>query len=402
MATSKFTLSPFCQAVSSTSATTKAAQDAAKKAAAQNATLKKQLAAEKARLAKLEKVNKSTKATLEKYKAKEAADKAEADAALIAAARSDEKAPTTDIPKPEDMGVKDPTDFQWNLPPHSWSLPVRPIELELNSDGKSGFLGGQNRKTPESFHGLRRGRVWSWDSPEEVTKYDQEIGKGKTAAEGVSKAGKADTNNSKILSPNYKYGFQFLWNPAEVTSSVARNMDVTPSAADKLRVVSGVFPGQETVSFNVLLDRTNDFACARGLQKTGVSSELKDLEIFYKNSYYPTTNTKVTFEEKMDALLKYGTMADLEYLFKSINGSGLGDGEWASLLGKKTANLGYLQPTLMGVTLGPDRTTSLSYVGWITSISMSHSSFTEEMIPLRTTVSFSIECFAGSGIGAGA
>jgi hypothetical protein len=95
-------------------------------------------------------------------------------------------------------------------------------------------------------------------------------------------------------------------------------------------------------------------------------------------------------------------MADLEYLFKGINGSGLGDGEWASLLGKKTANLGYLQPTLMGVTLGPDRTTSLSYVGWITSISMSHSSFTEEMIPLRTTVSFTVECFAGSGIGGGA
>jgi hypothetical protein len=397
MATSKYTLSPFCGAVSATSATTKAAQDAAAKAAAQNKKLKEQLAAEKARLAKLTRVNKSTNATLAKYKAKEAADKAAVDAELVNAARSDEKEPTTNIPKPEDTGTNDPTDYQWNLPPHSWSLPLRPIQLE-----GEGFLGGQYRKTPESFHGLRRGRVWSWDSPEEVTKYNQEFGKDSKGSTAVEKAGKADTNNSKVLTPSYKYGFQFMWNPAEVTSTVNRNMDVTPSSADKLRVVSGVFPGQESVSFNVMLDRTNDFACARGLQKTGALSELKVLEEYYKNSYYPTTNTKTTFEEKMDALLKYGTMADLEYLFKGINGSGLGDGEWASLLGKKTANLGYLQPTLMGVTLGPDRTTSLSYVGWITSISMSHSSFTEEMIPLRTTVSFTVECFAGSGIGGGA
>ena len=396
MATSKYTLSPFCQAVSSTSATTKAAQDAAAKAAAQNAKLKKELAASKARLAKLEKVNKSTSSTLAKYKAKEAADKAAVDADLAGSARSDEKPPTPDIPKPEDIGVKDPIDFQWNLPPHSWSLPVRPIELEGN-----GFLGGQYRKTPESFHGLRRGRVWSWDSPEAVTKYDQEIGKNQSASDSIKKAGTADTNNSKVLTPNYKYGFQFMWNPASVTSSVARNMDVTPSSADKLRVVSGVFPGQESVSFNIMLDRTNDFACARGLQKTGALAELAVLKSYY-TSFYPTLNEKVTFEQKMDDLLKYGTMADLEYLFKGINGSGLGDGEWASLLGKKTANLGYLQPTLMGVTLGPDRTTSLSYVGWITSISMTHTSFTEEMIPLRTEVSFSIECFAGSGIGSGA
>jgi hypothetical protein len=401
MATSKFTQSTHTRAVCSTSATTTAAQQAAAKAAAQNKKLQAQIAAEKARYAKLTTTNKKNAAALAKYKAKEASDKAAAEAAMIAAARSDEKAPTTDVKSPEDTGVKDPTDFQWNLPPHSWSLPVRPIELEVDPGG-NGFLGGQYRKQPESFHGMRRGRVWSWAAPESLTKYDVEIGKSTSANDAIAKAGKADSNNSKILTPNYKYGFQFMWNPAELTSSVYRNMDVTPSAADKLRVVSGVFPGQETVSFNIMLDRTNDFACARGAQKTGAISELADFEKYYKNAYYPTSNTSVTFSEKMDALLKYGTMADLEYLFKSINGSGLGDGEWATLLGKKTANLGYLQPTLMAVTLGPDRTSSLSYVGWISSISMSHSSFTEDMIPLRTTVSFSVECFAGSGIGAGA
>jgi hypothetical protein len=88
-------------------------------------------------------------------------------------------------------------------------------------------------------------------------------------------------------------------------------------------------------------------------------------------------------------------MADLEYLFKAINGDSTA---WASLLGKKTANIGFLMPTLLGLVLGPDVTESLSYVGWLTGITMQHEVFTQDMIPLRTTVSINMECFAGSGL----
>jgi len=95
-------------------------------------------------------------------------------------------------------------------------------------------------------------------------------------------------------------------------------------------------------------------------------------------------------------------MADLEYLFRAINGGGSGDKQWTTLLGKKTANVGYLQPTLLGIALGPNTHNNLSYVGWVSNISINHTAFTERMIPIRTQVSLSIECFSGSGISAGA
>jgi hypothetical protein len=94
-------------------------------------------------------------------------------------------------------------------------------------------------------------------------------------------------------------------------------------------------------------------------------------------------------------------MADLEYLFRAINGSGMGVEKWGTLMGKRTANLGYLQPTLLGISLGPDRLNNLSYVGWLSNIAINHNMFTQDMIPMRTTVTLSIECFAGTGIGAG-
>jgi hypothetical protein len=172
-------------------------------------------------------------------------------------------------------------------------------------------------------------------------------------------------------------------------------MDITPSAADTLRVVSGVFPGQETVNFNILLDRTNDFACIR-------SSKIKDFNDYSKfySAYYPGQG-KQPFGEQLEALMRQGTMADLEYLFRAINGSGMGVEKWGTLMGKRTANLGYLQPTLLGISLGPDRLNNLSYVGWLSNIAINHNSFTQDMIPIRTTVTLSIECFAGTGIGAG-
>jgi len=105
--------------------------------------------------------------------------------------------------------------------------------------------------------------------------------------------------------------------------------------------------------------------------------------------------------DQINKLMSQGTMADLEYLFKAINGSGNGTLEWTNLLGKKTANVGYLAPTLLGIQLGPTLD-NLSYVGWASNIGINHTAFTEDMIPIRTEVSISIQCFAGSGLQSGA
>jgi hypothetical protein len=300
-----------------------------------------------------------------------------------------------------EVGTPDPIGYKFNLPPHNWSLPVRPIELQPKDVGtlnnKTGYLpteafGGSS--TPESFHGTRRGRIWYWHSASALQKFNTDSGKVESLADSVAKLNKT-TEGVELKNDDRKWGFQFLWNPSEISSNVARNMDITPSAADTLRVVSGVFPGQETVNFNILLDRTNDFACIR-------SSKIKDFTDFSKfyTAVFPGQG-KQNFGEQLEALMRQGTMADLEYLFRAINGSGMGVEKWGTLMGKRTANLGYLQPTLLGISLGPDRLNNLSYVGWLSNIAINHNSFTQDMIPMRTTVTISIECFAGTGIGAG-
>lgn len=300
-----------------------------------------------------------------------------------------------------EVGTPDPIGYKFNLPPHNWSLPVRPIELEPKDVGtlnnKTGYFptdvfGGSS--SPESFHGTRRGRIWYWHSASALQKFNTDSGKVESLADSVSKLTKT-TEGVELKNDDRKWGFQFLWNPAEISSNVSRNMDITPSAADTLRVVSGVFPGQETVNFNILLDRTNDFACIR-------SSKIKDFNDYSKfyTAVFPGQG-KQNFGEQLEALMRQGTMADLEYLFRAINGSGMGVEKWGTLMGKRTANLGYLQPTLLGISLGPDRLNNLSYVGWLSNIAINHNSFTQDMIPMRTTVTISIECFAGTGIGAG-
>lgn len=282
-------------------------------------------------------------------------------------------------------GETDPKDYKWNLPPHTWSLPVRPMTLEPNvTNGVSAY--NVNGKSID-FHSLRRGRLWFFGGAEEISTYDEDgnvtdLGAKAGATSDSSKGG----TDATLVQADMKYGFQFLWNPSSISSSVSRNMDITPSSADRLKSVVGAFPGQETVSFNIVIDRINDFACLKALPNANTLSS------YYGTGYPGETEP---FGTKIQNLMKQGTMADLEYLFKAING---GSENWKTLLGKPTANIGFLMPTLLGLVLGPSTTNNLSYVGWLTGLTMQHEMFTEEMIPLRTTVSINMECFAGSGI----
>jgi len=297
--------------------------------------------------------------------------------------------PSTSSAGVSQVGISQPIGYKFNLPPHDWSLPVRPITMEPGTVGFNNNL---------SFHGLRRGRIWYWA--------------------GANNGGSASSTATKAGTPlnlvDTAYGFQFLWNPTTISTSVARNMNITPSSADALRVVAGVFPGQETVTLNIVLDRTNDFACIRAEAQdasldvmTGVTAGsspfINNLNEFSRhyNSLYPGASQDQDMSNQISKLMSQGTMADLEYLFKAINGSGNGDLEWTTLLGKKTANVGYLAPTLLGIQLGPT-IDNLSYVGWASNISINHTAFTETMIPIRTEVSISIQCFSGSGLTSGA
>ena len=302
-------------------------------------------------------------------------------AARLAAEKKirDAETKVIDTPAKKPTTTPNPTDYRWNLPPHQWSLPLTPNSIEPFS--------GNSINTTDSFHSFRRGRIWFWGGASEITQLDDK-GQAKTAGDLAAealKAGNVQTGSGGALSQSdNKYGFQFLWNPSSISTSVARNMEITPSPADTLKVVAGAFPGQETVSFSIQLDRVNDFACLKALN----NPEL--FEKYYKTAY---PGAKEDFATQVKALLSRGTMADLEYLFKAINGGYA----WKNLLGKETANIGFLMPVLLGMQIGPDLD-SLNYVGWLTQIGIQHTDFTQNMVPLRTTVSINMECFAGSAI----
>jgi hypothetical protein len=286
-------------------------------------------------------------------------------------------------------GETNPTDYKWNLPPHSWSLPVRPMTMEPDvTKGVSTYK--LEDGTSANFHNLRRGRLWFFGGAEEISTYDEDgnvtdLGAKSGATSGSTKGG----DDAKLVAADRKYGFQFLWNPSAVSTSVSRNDNVTPSSADRLKSVVGAFPGQETVQFSLVIDRVNDFAC---LKAEDPDTDMSKFSKYYGTGYPGETEP---FSIKIKNLMEQGTMADLEYLFKSING---GSDQWVTLLGKRTAAIGFLMPTLLGLVLGPSTTNNLSYVGWLTGLTMQHEMFTESMIPLRTTVSINMECFAGSGI----
>jgi hypothetical protein len=308
--------------------------------------------------------------------------------ALIAAQEAATASVNTSTSAKEVKGETDPKDYKWNLPPHSWSLPVRPMTLE--PDVTKGVSTYEVNGTSANFHNLRRGRLWFFGGAEEISTYDEDGNVTDLGAKAgaVSDSTKGGTDAS-LVQADHKYGFQFLWNPSAVSTSVSRNMDITPSSADRLKSVVGAFPGQETVQFSLVIDRVNDFACLKA------SDNPTTMSTYYGTGYPGETEP---FSTKIKNLMAQGTMADLEYLFKAING---GSDQWVTLLGKPTAAIGFLMPTLLGLVLGPSTTTNLSYVGWLTGLTMQHEMFTEEMIPLRTTVSINMECFAGSGIVSG-
>jgi hypothetical protein len=198
-----------------------------------------------------------------------------------------------------------------------------------------------------------------------------------------------------------RYGFQFLWNPSEINTQVAMNLSVTPSFADKFVDVAGAFPSGEYLTFTIRIDRTNDFAALKSIPKSagantsGWTTTYDRLAKYYANSdYYSASHSfdkgfASTFVGKIQDLQKYGTLADLEFLYKAINGPG-----WVNqATGRKSSDIGFLSPTLLRVDIGP-----LSYLGYVNSMSVNHTSFSKGMIPMVTDVTVQFNLMATAGL----
>jgi hypothetical protein len=261
--------------------------------------------------------------------------------------------------------------YQWNLPPHAWSLPVDPNAMH-----------NEVLKSSTDLHSTRRGRIFF--------------------AQGyVGPSVQIDPKTGQVSQefvPSDKYGFQFMWNPETFSQTTSVNMNVTPSESDATAGLTGFVAANSTISFTLRIDRTNDFTCFKGsdlkykavttARGIGAVKDISEFISFYSKGQPVNSSNDFgkNIEKKITDLLKYGTASDLEFLYRSINGSGF------TKLGMDTSEIGYLRPSLVRLDLGPQR-----YLGIISSVGVQHLAFNREMVPIRTDVSITVDLRAGTG-----
>jgi hypothetical protein len=273
-------------------------------------------------------------------------------------------------------------DYLWNLPPHLWSIPI-----------DTGVVNSKfNTVKSSQYHADRLGRIWFYNgyagasAAIDYTTGGQYAGGG---GNGATKVSAASIN---------KYGFQFMWNPETYNQSTSVNMQITPSNTDPSIALTGFAAANSQMTFTLRIDRTNDFACASKAfaailknnknvyvgggryEDTLPANYLNKFADFYKIGNNDKSYKKDT-GEKLYNLMKYGTEADLEYLYRVINGD-----TWIGIGGRKTANIGYLMPALIRIDLGKQK-----FVGVVSALSVNHIAFTGDMIPIRSDVNVSVD-----------
>ena len=190
-----------------------------------------------------------------------------------------------------------------------------------------------------------------------------------------------DNVSSSGLVGGYKvpYGFRFHYNPQFVQQSYGSITGISPelieSGKDKTNMITTP-ASSSSISITLYLNRIEDmnalatFAVKQPSNKAPVNSDEKSLE------YYP----EVVSAEDRKLIKDFGTMYDLDFLFKAINGD-MG-GYKSPLRGIKTGDVGWLNGIAVEVHMGR----KLRYLARVTNISINHVQFTENMVPTLTTV----------------
>jgi hypothetical protein len=243
--------------------------------------------------------------------------------------------------------------IQFNLPPCDTSLPL--------SIGEQGLLtGGGKANKPDM---TRLSAMWFLNQ----TGASLPATKGATSGQ---KAGAADTN--------FNYGFQWLWNPQQVGSSVQQNTTVVANPMDATSAQNGLFPGLETVTVQARINRVVDMAIIRG----------------GGTPVYTTSGGRSygLRGPQLKLLTEKGTMADIEHIYRMCNGVLDGAGKpHTNVFGIETSDTAYLTPTTIALKIG---TGPLVYSGWLQAMTIAHTMFTWDMVPIDTTIDFTINTFA--------
>lgn len=248
------------------------------------------------------------------------------------------------------------TPYQYNLPMMSSAYynPTGPVGIALDVEQTGGSVNAGNfNDARQAWLGVRPGR----------------------GVIQMSKDWSTAVLNSKEAMKDYKnydnqaYGFKFLYNPKEINMawqiSTALNPEYQASGKDEFIALA---PSQSSISFEVILNRIEDMSI---LDALGVVSTVQSP---YGKGITVEPNEARQIYEK-------GTMYDMEYFFKTINGP---HATFVSDLNGTTADKGYLRPSMVELHLGA----SLRYIVRVQAFSIRHSIFNSRMVPILSTVRF--------------
>lgn len=205
---------------------------------------------------------------------------------------------------------------------------------------------------------LRHANDWRAEVPSEIDGDDQEA---------------IDwTNADALVEPGKRYGFRFHYNPSSIEFGIETRSDVNPaivmsSPVRVMPITNG--NGGNTVNVRLFLNRIEDYSLIR------YNSKSKKFELLDESMY----GGKRLSQADMKGIVERGTMWDMEYFFRSCIGR-----PFKSEFRGTTADFGFIFGVPLELKLGQ----SMRYYGRITGASYAHTSFTQNMVPLFTELSF--------------
>jgi hypothetical protein len=197
-----------------------------------------------------------------------------------------------------------------------------------------------------------------------------------------------------------KYGFKFLYNPTTVSMAWGLMSQMDPvfeaQGLDKFQVASAGLLSS-TITFELMLNRIADFDYLneKGL-KSGTSPNIAAIDanldpaqrMRMYNSMYAASNPypeTVSIEDQQEIYRK-GTMHDIEYLLRTINGP---NGDFKSALNGTTSDRGWMRPTIVELHLG----NAMRYRVRIANLAVNHIMFNNRMVPILSKVELTCSRF---------
>lgn len=243
-----------------------------------------------------------------------------------------------DIPPPSGpvLTLKDTGTSKFNPPPHKASRPIPPTAFANYSTSSSADA--------KSITYLQKANRRGFFFQDMDNAYDAK-GEAKTKA-------------------NQLWGFQFMYNPQTITHTQSNaNFDITNTAD-----ISNQLTGSQTFQVEILLNRLFDMSILSSdaaKQKTSQGDYARALT-----------------QADIHGILTRGTEYDLEFLYRVING----EPKLGPSIDRATSDFGFLAPAPIWFRLHDN----FKYKVVVTGITVTHTMFTEKMIPVMTGVVISM------------